>query len=212
MLNVLLQASNRGHSVLSIFRHLGAFGLFLLTILDSSPLPTFLGPRHPRRYPGFNPQTAMVRICSRGNSGLDDRRVSYLSDGAQGSSSRWLSGSSNRRGRKLPTAMPSSRMIAYVSDVGPVFNLRPIFQVNRLDRNLHRRQNAEHAQGAPASRSEGRLEQRQQDYRSRTFASHQTAVPGRSASIAVGTQGRYVRVQLTGAGYLSLTEVQVFRQ
>ncbi len=26
----------------------------------------------------------MVRVCRRGNSGLDDRRVSYLSDGAQG--------------------------------------------------------------------------------------------------------------------------------
>jgi hypothetical protein len=44
MLNVLLQATNRGRSVLSIFRHLGAFGLFFLTILDSSPLPTFGGP------------------------------------------------------------------------------------------------------------------------------------------------------------------------
>jgi membrane protein YqaA with SNARE-associated domain len=44
MLNVLLQAANRGHSVFSIFRHLGAFGLFSLTILDSSPLPTFGGP------------------------------------------------------------------------------------------------------------------------------------------------------------------------
>lgn len=28
----------------SIFRHLGAFGLFFLAILDSSPLPTFGGP------------------------------------------------------------------------------------------------------------------------------------------------------------------------
>src|SRR5580704_17159499 len=44
MLNVLLQAANRGHSVLSIFRHLGAFGYLFLTILDSSPLPTFGGP------------------------------------------------------------------------------------------------------------------------------------------------------------------------
>ena len=44
MLNVLLQAANRGHSFLSVFRHLGAFGLFFLTVLDSSPLPTFGGP------------------------------------------------------------------------------------------------------------------------------------------------------------------------
>jgi len=44
MLDLLLQAANRGHSVLSIFRQFGAFGLFFLTILDSSPLPTFGGP------------------------------------------------------------------------------------------------------------------------------------------------------------------------
>jgi len=44
MLNVLLQNANRGHSFLSTFRHLGAFGLFALTILDSSPVPTFGGP------------------------------------------------------------------------------------------------------------------------------------------------------------------------
>jgi membrane protein YqaA with SNARE-associated domain len=44
MLNILLQNTNRGHSFLSIFRHWGAFGLFFLTILDSSPLPTFGGP------------------------------------------------------------------------------------------------------------------------------------------------------------------------
>lgn len=44
MLNLLLQTANRGHSYLTIFRHLGAFGLFFLTILDSSPLPTFGGP------------------------------------------------------------------------------------------------------------------------------------------------------------------------
>jgi membrane protein YqaA with SNARE-associated domain len=43
-LNVLLQNANRGHSILSTFRHLGAFGLFFLTILDSSPVPTFGGP------------------------------------------------------------------------------------------------------------------------------------------------------------------------
>jgi membrane protein YqaA with SNARE-associated domain len=44
MLNLLLQNANRGSSVLSIFRHLGAFGLFFLAILDSSPAPTFGGP------------------------------------------------------------------------------------------------------------------------------------------------------------------------
>jgi membrane protein YqaA with SNARE-associated domain len=46
MLNVLLQTANvnRGRTFLSIFRHLGAFGLFFLTILDSSPAPTFGGP------------------------------------------------------------------------------------------------------------------------------------------------------------------------
>jgi membrane protein YqaA with SNARE-associated domain len=44
MLNLLLQNANRGRSLLSIFRHLGAFGLFFLTILDSSPVPTFGGP------------------------------------------------------------------------------------------------------------------------------------------------------------------------
>lgn len=43
-MNVLLQNANRGHSFLSTFRHLGAFGLFALTILDSSPIPTFGGP------------------------------------------------------------------------------------------------------------------------------------------------------------------------
>src|SRR6202453_327847 len=44
MLNVLLQNTNRGRSFLSTFRHLGALGLFFLTILDSSPVPTFGGP------------------------------------------------------------------------------------------------------------------------------------------------------------------------
>ena len=34
----------RGRSFTSIFRHLGALGLFFLAILDSSPLPTFGGP------------------------------------------------------------------------------------------------------------------------------------------------------------------------
>src|SRR5579859_2397725 len=46
MVNVLFQIArqNRGRSVASIFRHLGALGLFSLAILDSSPLPTFGGP------------------------------------------------------------------------------------------------------------------------------------------------------------------------
>src|ERR1700686_5026358 len=46
MLSLLLQnrTGNRGGTSLSIFRHLGAFGLFFLAILDSSPLPTFGGP------------------------------------------------------------------------------------------------------------------------------------------------------------------------
>jgi membrane protein YqaA with SNARE-associated domain len=46
MLNVLFQSarSNQGHGLTSMFRHLGALGLFLLAILDSSPLPTFGGP------------------------------------------------------------------------------------------------------------------------------------------------------------------------
>jgi len=44
MLNVLLQNANRGRSFLATFRHWGAFGLFALTILDSSPVPTFGGP------------------------------------------------------------------------------------------------------------------------------------------------------------------------
>jgi membrane protein YqaA with SNARE-associated domain len=44
MLNVLLQNATRGRSFLLTFRHLGALGLFFLTILDSSPIPTFGGP------------------------------------------------------------------------------------------------------------------------------------------------------------------------
>ncbi len=46
MLNVLLQAARpaAGRSFASIFRHLGALGLFFLAILDSTPLPTFGGP------------------------------------------------------------------------------------------------------------------------------------------------------------------------
>ena len=45
-----------------------------------------------------------------------------------------------------------------------------------------------------------------------TFAIHQTATPNPSTNIPVGMQGRYVRVQLSSAGYLSLAEVQVFGQ
>lgn len=46
MLNISIQNARRpqGHSLSSIFRHLGAVGLFSLAILDSSPLPTFGGP------------------------------------------------------------------------------------------------------------------------------------------------------------------------
>jgi hypothetical protein len=44
-----------------------------------------------------------------------------------------------------------------------------------------------------------------------TWSSHQTATPSPSSVIAAGAQGRYVRVQLTGANYLSLAEVQVFQ-
>ena len=46
--------------------------------------------------------------------------------------------------------------------------------------------------------------------RAGTFASHQTTAPNPSTNILVGTQGRYVRVQLSDADYLSLAEVQVF--
>jgi hypothetical protein len=48
--------------------------------------------------------------------------------------------------------------------------------------------------------------------RSGTWSSHQTTAPSPSTLIAVAAQGRYVRVQLTGANYLSLAEVQVFGQ
>ena len=46
MLNLLFQNARpvRGRSFFATFRHLGAFGLFFLTILDSSPIPTFGGP------------------------------------------------------------------------------------------------------------------------------------------------------------------------
>jgi len=45
-LNVLLQTARpvRARSISSIFRHLGAAGVFFLAILDSTPLPTFGGP------------------------------------------------------------------------------------------------------------------------------------------------------------------------
>jgi hypothetical protein len=45
--------------------------------------------------------------------------------------------------------------------------------------------------------------------RAGTFASHQTSAPNPSITIPVGMQGRYVRVQLSGADYLSLAEVQI---
>jgi membrane protein YqaA with SNARE-associated domain len=46
MLNVLIQSStpSRGHGITSVLGHLGAFGLFFVAIIDSSPLPTFGGP------------------------------------------------------------------------------------------------------------------------------------------------------------------------
>ncbi|HEV3198048.1 MAG TPA: discoidin domain-containing protein [Bryobacteraceae bacterium] len=47
-------------------------------------------------------------------------------------------------------------------------------------------------------------------FRPGTFSSHQTTAPNPSTTIAASTQGRYVRVQLTFANYLSLAEVQVF--
>jgi sugar lactone lactonase YvrE len=49
-------------------------------------------------------------------------------------------------------------------------------------------------------------------FRAGTWANHQTLAPNPSTTIAAGTQGRYVRVQLTGADYLSLAEVQVIGQ
>jgi hypothetical protein len=48
--------------------------------------------------------------------------------------------------------------------------------------------------------------------RAGTFSSHQTTAPDPSTMITVNTHGQYVRVQLTGANYLSLAEVQVFGQ
>ena len=46
MLNLLLQTApaNRRSTLFSMFRHLGALGLFFLAIVDSSPVPTFGGP------------------------------------------------------------------------------------------------------------------------------------------------------------------------
>jgi len=46
--------------------------------------------------------------------------------------------------------------------------------------------------------------------RAGTFSSHQAGSVNPSTVIAAGVVGRYVRVQLTGANYLSLAEVQVF--
>ena len=49
--------------------------------------------------------------------------------------------------------------------------------------------------------------------RAGTWKSHQTLVPDPSTTITTaGAKGRYVRVQLSGTGYLSLAEVQVFGQ
>jgi membrane protein YqaA with SNARE-associated domain len=41
---VLAPKRHRSTSMLTVFRHLGALGLFSLAILDSTPLPTFGGP------------------------------------------------------------------------------------------------------------------------------------------------------------------------
>jgi hypothetical protein len=46
--------------------------------------------------------------------------------------------------------------------------------------------------------------------RAGTWSSHQTTWPNPSVTMAVGAEGRYVRVQLTGTNYLSLAEVQIF--
>jgi len=43
MFHSFFQGAAREHSLMWMIRHLGAFGLFLLTILDSSPIPTFGG-------------------------------------------------------------------------------------------------------------------------------------------------------------------------
>jgi hypothetical protein len=45
-----------------------------------------------------------------------------------------------------------------------------------------------------------------------TWSNHQIGAPSPSTTIAVGAQGRYVRVQLSGSNYLQLAEVQVFGQ
>jgi hypothetical protein len=45
--------------------------------------------------------------------------------------------------------------------------------------------------------------------RAGTWSSHQLSAPGPTATIQVGAQGRYVRVQLSSANYLSIAEVQV---
>ena len=46
--------------------------------------------------------------------------------------------------------------------------------------------------------------------RAGTWSNHQTTFPNPSTTITANAQGRYVRVQLSGTNYLSLTEVQVF--
>jgi membrane protein YqaA with SNARE-associated domain len=46
MLNALIQSTSptRGYGITAMLGHLGAFGLFFVAIIDSSPLPTFGGP------------------------------------------------------------------------------------------------------------------------------------------------------------------------
>jgi membrane protein YqaA with SNARE-associated domain len=43
MFNAIIQAAPAAHSFMWTLRHWGAFGLFFLTVLDSSPIPTFGG-------------------------------------------------------------------------------------------------------------------------------------------------------------------------
>jgi hypothetical protein len=48
--------------------------------------------------------------------------------------------------------------------------------------------------------------------RAGTFVSHQAPTPSPFSNIPFASQGRYVRVQLSGTNNLSLAEVQVFGQ
>ncbi len=52
----------------------------------------------------------------------------------------------------------------------------------------------------------------QQAAQAGVWSSHQTGTIGRPTQLPVGTEGRYVMVQLAGTNYLALAEVQVFPQ